>query len=62
MKFHIYQDLGNMWRWKLVSRNGKIVAVSGEGYTRKAHAFKMVYSITRKIEQGLWDTSVTEEE
>jgi uncharacterized protein YegP (UPF0339 family) len=37
-RFEIYQDASNVrtgWRWRLVSRNGKILADSGESYTRK---------------------------
>ena len=35
MKFHIYRDKAGEWRWRLVARNGRIRADSGEGYTRK---------------------------
>lgn len=33
-RLHIYKDRKKEWRWSLISRNGKIVACSGEGYTR----------------------------
>lgn len=36
MKFHIYRDKKHEWRWRLKSRNGKIIADSGEGYKRKS--------------------------
>jgi len=32
MKFELYQDKGGDWRWRLVAKNGKTVAESGEGY------------------------------
>ena len=35
MKFHIYKDRFGGWRWRLVGRNGEIVA-QGESYTRKS--------------------------
>jgi uncharacterized protein YegP (UPF0339 family) len=35
MKFHIYQDANNEYRWRLKAANGKIIADSGEGYTTK---------------------------
>lgn len=35
MKFEIYKDVKGEWRWRLKARNGKIIAVSGEGYKRK---------------------------
>ncbi len=38
MKFVVFRDAGLLWRWRLVSRNGKIIADSGEGYESKANA------------------------
>ena len=36
MKFHMYQDHIREWRWRLKARNGRIVAISGEGYHNKS--------------------------
>ena len=36
--FEIYRDAAGEWRWRLVAGNGRIVADSGEGYSRKASA------------------------
>ena len=36
--YRIYQDAGGEWRWRLVAANGRIVADSGEGYTRPRDA------------------------
>lgn len=33
-----YQDRKGDWRWRVKARNGKIVADSAEGYSRKAGA------------------------
>ena len=35
MRFVVYLDKNNEWRWKLVAKNGKTVADSAEGYKRK---------------------------
>lgn len=35
-----YVDGAGEHRWRLKSRNGRVVATSGEGYTRKAGAQK----------------------
>ena len=35
MKFHIYKDQNNEWRWRLKAANGIIVADSAEGYSSK---------------------------
>jgi uncharacterized protein YegP (UPF0339 family) len=42
MKFIIYYDRNKHFRWKLVARNRKIIAVSGEGFTRKANCHKSI--------------------
>lgn len=38
MKFEIYRDKAGEWRWRMVCRNGRVVADSGEGYTRRRDA------------------------
>ena len=38
MKFNLYCDNANEWRWNLKAANGKIIADSGEGYKNKADA------------------------
>lgn len=40
--FEIYTDNAGEWRWRLVHRNGNIIADSGEGYASR-----------QKCEQGL---------
>jgi uncharacterized protein YegP (UPF0339 family) len=53
MKFEIYKDRAGNWRWRLRSRNNKIVAVSSESYTRKEAALAsidLVQGTTRKTE------------
>ena len=32
MKFFVYRDHNNEWRWFLQAENGKRIAESGEGY------------------------------
>lgn len=33
--FQVYKDAAGEWRWRLVSGNGRIIAVSGEGYEHR---------------------------
>lgn len=40
MVYHVYQDEAGDWRWRLVARNNRIVADSGEGYTRPADVWR----------------------
>ena len=44
MKFEVYKS-GKQWRWRLLARNGKIVATSGESYHRRADALKGVRTV-----------------
>ncbi len=45
MMFHIYKDKANEYRWRLKSRNGKVVADSGEGYKTKKRCEQMIEKI-----------------
>ena len=35
MKFEVFRDARNEYRWRFKAANGQIVAVSGEGYHNK---------------------------
>ena len=35
MKYEIYRDRRGEWRWRLKAANGRILAVSSEGYDGK---------------------------
>ena len=41
-RFIIYKDRKKEYRWRLVARNGKIIADSGEGYSNKGNVNKAV--------------------
>jgi len=38
MVVEFYKDKKGEWRWRVVAKNGKIVADSGEGYKRPSAA------------------------
>ena len=40
MKFSIYTDKSGQHRWHALSKNGRVVADSGEGYASKGNATK----------------------
>jgi uncharacterized protein YegP (UPF0339 family) len=42
---HFFTDDAGEWRWRRVSENGQIVAVSGEGYTDIDNARNIAISI-----------------
>ncbi len=39
-QFEVYLGKNNKWYWRLMSRNGRIIADGGQGYTRKEGAIK----------------------
>ncbi len=45
--FELYEDHAGEWRWRLVHRNGNIIADSGEGYSSKQAAKKGIESVKR---------------
>jgi len=45
MKFVIYTDTAGEWRWRLLARNGRLIAEGGEGYKRKAALLKTLRHI-----------------
>ncbi|WP_415378641.1 HVO_2922 family protein [Halosimplex sp. TS25] len=57
-RFELFRDRANEWRWRLVHRNGNVIASSGEGYTRKHNAEKGLRSVMRNAP----DAAVTEDE
>lgn len=47
----VYKDAANEWRWRLTARNGRIVAVSSEGYKNRAgceHGLELVKDWARR--------------
>ena len=40
MKIVIFKDKKGEWRWKMVAKNGRTVATSGEGYKQRAKLIK----------------------
>lgn len=45
MKYHVYKDASNEWRWRLKAQNGNIIADSGEGYSTKADCLAGIQSV-----------------
>lgn len=46
--FEIYQDVPGEWRWRLVAKNGEIIA-TGEGYTRKEDANRGIETVIQTV-------------
>jgi uncharacterized protein YegP (UPF0339 family) len=48
----VYQDRAGEYRWRLVSSNGRTIADSGEGYTRRFSAHEAFF---RMLDMALKD-------
>lgn len=49
MKYLIWRDINDEWRWTLKARNGKTIA-SGEAYKNRKDCLKCVNSIRKSSE------------
>jgi uncharacterized protein YegP (UPF0339 family) len=49
--FETYRDRAGQWRWRLVHRNGNILADSGEGYTRRRNARRAIDRIRGDLDE-----------
>ena len=49
--FEVYRDAADEWRWRLVHRNGNILADSGEGYSRRNDANRAVDRIRERVDE-----------
>lgn len=45
MKFVLYRDKQREFRWRLVARNGRVMADSGEGYKTRRGRNKAIHAI-----------------
>ena len=45
--FEFFEDAGGEWRWRLVHRNGNVIATSGEGYRSDRSARRGMRSVRR---------------
>jgi len=50
--FEVYEDAAGEYRWRLVHRNGRILADSGEGYASRSNARRAVDTVTATAESA----------
>ncbi|WP_123537148.1 DUF1508 domain-containing protein [Halosimplex salinum] len=48
--FEVYRDAADEWRWRLVHRNGNVLADGGEGYSRRNDANRAVDRIREGVD------------
>lgn len=49
MRAELYPDRSGAWRWRIRSRNGRIVAASGEAFSSKRAALRAIVSLRRAM-------------
>lgn len=52
IKFHVYKDEAEEFRWKAIDGNNENVANGSEGYTRKSDASKGLSNFLAEIQSG----------
>jgi len=50
--FQLYRDQDRQWRWRVVAKNGRILADCGEGYRRRAGALNGARAARRALAQS----------
>jgi len=61
-RFELYEDSAEEWRWRLVHRNGNIIADSGQGYASAQKANQGLDSVVQNAPGGyVVDTSKNDE-
>lgn len=40
MKYVVYRDKADEWRWRYVASNGNVIATGSEGYLKKADCLR----------------------
>lgn len=51
-RVEVYLDAKGEWRWRLIARNGRLIACSGEGYEDLSHCKRMarrLFPCTRQV-------------
>jgi len=58
-KLEVYQsDANSDWYWRLLARNGKVIADGSEGYVSLANAMRAA----RNVQKGLASAEIVKEE
>lgn len=51
--FNVYRDRSRQWRWRLEAANGRIVADSAEGYTRRRDCDRAIAGMLKAAAQAV---------
>jgi uncharacterized protein YegP (UPF0339 family) len=53
MRFEVYQGKGGRWYWRLVARNGKIIADGSQGYSESQNARRAVLNLKKRLRRDV---------
>ena len=56
--YEYYQDRADLWRWRIIHKNGEIVDASTEGFGSVQSCLRNVSSVARAFGVPDFDTSV----
>jgi uncharacterized protein YegP (UPF0339 family) len=59
-RFKVYMDMSGEYRWRLQSRNSKVLADSAESYTRRRDAVRAVATFVNAVWDAQDDTGVVD--
>jgi len=55
VSFEVYRDDAGEWRWRLVHKNGNIIAAASEGYTRRRDARRSVDTVQDTLDDDAFE-------
>ena len=55
VSFEVYRDGTGEWRWRLVHKNGNIIAAASEGYTRRRDARRSVDTVRETLDDDAFE-------
>ena len=55
MKYIVYRDNQNYWRWRLVAANNKNIADSGEGYWNKQDCLSAIQLVKSSAQTPVYE-------
>jgi uncharacterized protein YegP (UPF0339 family) len=59
--YEVYQDSADEWRWRLIHKNGRILADGGEGYVSRSGARDAVDRVRTALDGDEYDSEVFED-
>lgn len=49
LKIEMYKDRRGQWRWRMLARNGKVIADSAESYSKRGNVVRAARSVRQSL-------------